>query len=272
MAGHKRQKTHAIDAAGPTYEQKAEYSKGEHIGTVTTTVEPKQYSDYDCCRRLQVGIFAQPKGTKKPADAGYAVAWLVDKAIRSGNGRPTWLEELLEADDAAQNDQTSSLRKFVRALYRKDAGVRASMKDYQEALSSDTFVFIDTIKLNDASRGTGIAEVVMRSLSTIARRDLNIGLIVLEPARSGKAKWGSKTDEEVEQSLIGFYGRNEYKVWRQAKSANDVTVMALELTPATEVAKGKTHVADPDNDDAGEGSDGDESRRVTRSMGKRKRD
>jgi hypothetical protein len=229
-------------------EDKLQSTDPKRAGTLQVKVGIDEYESYETCRRLEVTASQRLGRARKWTEIGYMVAFLVDKEIKTPrkNGRKgrtgLWIDELvkqddLEGDDPDDPDQTHGVREASRVLFTKTGTVRARLKKYQQELSSDRFVFIDTYKIYEAYRVKSAGRQPMRMfldllsqvLATEGEEDAPQVPCLLSPARSADAKIDNgKSDLEVEKGLIKAYQKNNFEVWRQSDPAEADVITIME--------------------------------------------
>lgn len=228
-------------------EEQLQTKDDQRSGTLQVKVELDEYEPYEACRRLEVTVSQKVGHAGKWTEIGYMVAFLVDNEIKApgkkGKKSRTglWVDELLrqndlEGDDPDDPDQTHGVREASRVLFTKTGTVRVQLRQYQEQLSSNRFVFIDTYEIYEAYRVKGAGQQPMtmfltllpQVLGTEGQEDAPQFPCLLSPARSASAKVDNgKSDLEVEKALIKAYQKNDFEVWLQADpdEPDGITIM-----------------------------------------------
>lgn len=154
-------------------------------------------------------------------EAGYLIAYVMNNTITSDTRRNQFVQELLTRDtldadpETGDDDPTNELRGICRLLYTKQGMVRQTVRVYEEALSEERLLVIDTWKLEDQYRSTELSGLTLRSFHDLIRQFLEVRTVVLSPARADDSNWGTLTDVQVERILIRVYSRLGYDVWIQ---------------------------------------------------------
>lgn len=214
------------------YVRKGDFTNRNNVQFVlTTTAEVKDYQEYDLCKRL-VATFKLKQGKQRQVEAGYLVAWIVDKTLTDpDDGSLLWMVEFLTQADLGERDKTSELRRIVNLLYLKNGNPRKAqaLKNHQEDLAAEKLIFMDTLLLNDEHRRTGLAQRVINDFHSIVRDDLGASLIVLSPAKGEGSNWCNLTVIQVERCLIRLYEGNSYALWVRGKVDGGVSIMSQVL-------------------------------------------
>lgn len=196
---------------------------GQQTGTLTTTVEVREYPPYEGVKRLQADLSLRPRGKGKgkkmrnvQPDPGYFVGWLVDKTLLTDRDKPWWIQELLYNDALDDDDLTGELRQVFRKLFFKNGNPRKTqgLKHHQEGLEQRRIIPIDTFLLENRWRGTGLAQLALESFHAVMEDELfRVRTMVLSPARLDGSDWGVLNDVEFEERLVRIYEASNYEIW-----------------------------------------------------------
>lgn len=183
---------------------------------------------------------------------GEVVTYLVDKSKGRGSlgskkaTGALWMRELLTpASSSAQEAERSEVELIFQTLFTPRGGVRAPFKKHTAALSGDEILFVHTMQLEEAHRGTGAARGAMaaflNALPKISDGWAFEGTIVLSPAidagdlKKKKKKNKQKGTQEVnlaeeEERLVKFWGKIGFEVWLKGdvEVEGSVTIMGRE--------------------------------------------
>ena len=124
-----------------------------------------------------------------------------------------------------ERDLTHGVREALQTLYDTETGeVEKSVEAYQEQLTFDRFVFIDTIEMDGPYYLPGCGRQPLRMILAMLPEVLGTGAAatcVLSPARleqdpDQKTVENDYSNAEVESKLINFYQTHGgFQIWHQ---------------------------------------------------------